>query len=118
MTDQEEFKDFLERVLGTDYYDDFTEGGYHAAIKYAKACVESKDKVIEQQAAELESLRELLSTALILDKEETELVLEWFNSVQDTNTHFLDKNDYVLAIKVLEALKLRVPYSVKFGAGL
>ena len=57
MSELEEFKDFLERELGTDYYDDFTEGGYHAAIKYAKSCAERKDAIIEQQEKEIEKLK-------------------------------------------------------------
>lgn len=55
---------------------------------------------------------------LVLDNMETDLVLQWFNSVQDINPDYLEKKDYVLAIKIHEALKLRIPNSVKAGAGV
>ena len=47
------------------------------------------------------------------DTEEVSLFIQWFNFYQDTNHIALDENDYVLAEKLLNILRLRIPNSVK-----
>lgn len=50
-----------------------------------------------------------------LSNPELHLIRQWFGSVQDTNTEFLQVDDYVLAQKLYERLGLRVPESIKAG---
>lgn len=50
-----------------------------------------------------------------LSNPELHLIRQWFESVQDTNTEFLQVDDYVLAPKIYERLGLRVPNSIKNG---
>lgn len=43
---------------------------------------------------------------------EMNLFRQWFDSVQDTNSEYLHKDDYVLAEKLYKELGIRVPNSI------
>lgn len=50
-------------------------------------------------------------------KEELVLIAQWFGSVQDVNTIFLEEDDYKLASKLYQALGWRVPHSISENTG-
>lgn len=54
----------------------------------------------------------LNESATTLNVNEADLCRQWFDAVQDLNPEYLDHNDYVLAKKLYEILKMRTPYSI------
>lgn len=46
---------------------------------------------------------------------ELHIVREWFDAVQDISPIYLKRKDYLLAKKIYEELKLRVPNSIMDG---
>lgn len=44
-----------------------------------------------------------------LNKKEMELCSRWFSTVQDLNPHYLQAEDYALAVRLYTLLKLPIP---------
>lgn len=65
---------------------------------------------IEQASAGVASV--LNAELGLLTNEETHLLRQWFNAVQDLNPAYLEAQDYVLAEKIIKSLGLRVPISI------
>lgn len=49
---------------------------------------------------------------LLLTKTEANLLIQWFNAVQDLNSKYLKDDDYILAEKIIESLDMQVPNSI------
>lgn len=50
-----------------------------------------------------------------LTPEEVNLARQWFNSVHDVSPSYLEPRDYALAVRLYEAMGLRVPRDVEAG---
>lgn len=48
----------------------------------------------------------------LLTQEELHTVRQWFESCQDTNSGFLDTNDYLVAERIYRCLSMTVPKGV------
>lgn len=49
---------------------------------------------------------------ICFNRDQAEIFIQWFNSVQDCNEQYLNPDDFRLAKNLLESLGLRVPNSV------
>ena len=47
--------------------------------------------------------------------DEVDRIRQWFDSLEDTNTAYLVREDYVLAKKIFKKLEMRVPGSILEG---
>ena len=46
-------------------------------------------------------------------EQELHLIRQWFDSVQDTNSQYLERPDYMLARRLYGALDMRLPDSIR-----
>tara|TARA_Y100000114_G_C11711130_1_gene303542 strand:+ start:655 stop:996 length:342 start_codon:yes stop_codon:yes gene_type:complete len=70
---------------------------------------EAGDRVMDPALFELYCIK---ANKIINSDNEINLVRQWFDSVQDLNSEFLQTDDYILAKKIYTRLGMRVPHSI------